>query len=106
MKKQNSKYADCFSSYSSAATEMCDFAKTALPTISGASASAIIVIQFSNEIPDAFSCGSSAMVIVSQALKTGRPTFADLFTFIKMDDFPAWDFDAKAHLFHSLESSP
>ena len=102
MKKQKSQYARCFSSNLPKPAEMCHFVKATLPTVSGTSVSAIVVIQFTYKIPNTFTCCSSAIVIMSQPFVSCRPALADLSASFKVNDLPTWDFNAKTHFAHSF----
>lgn len=87
------------------AIEMGYFPETASSAISGALTAVIVMIQFANEISNAFSYVPPTNIIVRVSFETGQTAFTDLFTCFKVEDLPEWDFDAKTRFFHSSGSS-
>ena len=78
---------------------------TASTAVSGTTPRVVIVIQLADEIPNTCTYRPISAVIMCEPFETGRPAFADLSTFAKMEYLPMWNFYAICSFYHSSESS-
>ena len=78
---------------------------TASTAVSGTTPRVVIVIQLTDKISNTCTCRFISAVIMCETFEAGRPAFADLSAFAKMEYFPMWNFYAICSFYHSSESS-
>ena len=105
MDENNAQSIECIPKLFSATAIMKGDPYTASTAASGTTPRVVIVIQLADEILNACTYRPILAVIMCETFEAGRPAFADLSAFEKMEYLPMWNFYAICSFYHSSESS-
>ena len=105
MNINNTQEAICIPKLFPATAIMKGDSYTASTAVSGTISGVVIVIKLANKIPDTCTCRLISAVIMCETFEAGRPAFADLSAFAKMEYLPMWNLYAICSFYHSSESS-
>ena len=105
MDKNNAESVKCIPNLFPTTAIMKGDSYAASTAVSGTTPRVVIVIQLTDKIPNTCTYRPISAVIMCETFEAGRPAFADLSAFAKMEYLPMWNFDAICSFYHSSESS-